>query len=180
MAKQKKILNREISWLHFNDRVLQEAMDTNNPLIERLRFLGIFSNNRDEFFRVRVATIKRLIEMYNTRYRDIDFSPRRVLKEILKLVSLQEKKYNKTFFQIKNELRKNQIYFVDETEIDKEQGRFVRQFFTEHLHPYLFPIMLKNIKSPSFLRVIMPSLWCRHTGFPVFCYCPMNRVKNLS
>ena len=152
MAKQKKILNREISWLHFNDRVLQEAMDTNNPLIERLRFLGIFSNNRDEFFRVRVATIKRLMEMYNTRYRDIDFSPRHVLKEILKLVSLQEKKYNKTFFQIKNELRKNQIYFVDETEINKEQGRFVRQFFTEHLHPYLFPIMLKNIKSPGFLR----------------------------
>jgi len=57
----KKLINREVSWLHFNERVLQEAMDEGNPIIERLRFLGIFSNNRDEFFRVRVASIKRMI-----------------------------------------------------------------------------------------------------------------------
>jgi len=152
MAKQKKIINREISWLHFNGRVLQEAMDPQNPLIERLRFLGIFSNNRDEFFRVRVASLKRLIEMENSRYRDIDFSPRKVLKDVLDLVAVQEKKYNEVFLEIKNQLRNNQIYFVDETEINEEQGRFVRQFFAEYLRPYLFPIMLKNLKSPSFLR----------------------------
>ena len=58
--KKEHLVNREVSWLHFNERVLQEAMDKNNPIIERLKFLGIFSNNRDEFFRVRVATVKRL------------------------------------------------------------------------------------------------------------------------
>ncbi len=153
MAKQKKIINREISWLHFNGRVLQEAMDPANPLIERLRFLGIFSNNRDEFFRVRVASVKRLIEMENTRYRrDIDFSPKRILKQILKVVEQQEKLYNQTFLEIKDALRKNHVFFVNETEIDEEQGRFVRQFFSEYLRPFLFPIMLKNLKSSDFLR----------------------------
>ncbi len=153
MAKQKKIINREISWLHFNGRVLQEAMDPANPLIERLRFLGIFSNNRDEFFRVRVASVKRLIEMENTRYRrDIDFSPKRILKQILDVVEQQEKLYNQTFLEIKDALRKNHVFFVNETEIDEEQGRFVRQFFSEYLRPFLFPIMLKNLKSSDFLR----------------------------
>ncbi len=154
MAIQKKIINREISWLHFNGRVLQEAMDPDNPLIERLRFLGIFSNNRDEFFRVRVATLKRLMEMEKSRSRnrDIDFSPHRVLKQVLQLVEQQEKKYNETFLEIKNELRKNKVFFVDETEITEEQGRFVRQFFSEHLRPFLFPIMLKSLKSSDFLR----------------------------
>ncbi len=152
MAKQKKIINREISWLHFNGRVLQEAMDPQNPLIERLRFLGIFSNNRDEFFRVRVASLKRLMEMEKPRYRDIDFSPQRVLKQILDLVEQQEKKYNETFLKIKTELQVNGVYFVNETEINEAQGRFVRQFFTEHLRPFLFPIMLKSLKSSDFLR----------------------------
>jgi len=77
MARTKKTINREISWLHFNERVLQEAMDTNNPLIERLRFLGIFSNNRDEFFRVRIATLRRLIEMEKTRDQNLGFAPKR-------------------------------------------------------------------------------------------------------
>lgn len=152
MAMPKKILNREISWLHFNDRVLQEAMDATNPLIERLRFLGIFSNNRDEFFRVRVATLRRLIEIGKTREQNLGFAPKRILKEALALVAVQEKKYNETFLKIKDQLRENQIYFVDETELDTEQGRFVRQFFTEHLRPFLFPIMLNNLKSPGFLR----------------------------
>ena len=152
MAAPKKILNREISWLHFNDRVLQEAMDANNPLIERLRFLGIFSNNRDEFFRVRIATLRRMIELGKTRDQNLGFAPKRILKEALALVAVQEKKYNETFLKIKDQLRENQIYFVNETELSWEQGRFVRQFFTEHLRPFLFPIMLKNLKSPEFLR----------------------------
>lgn len=152
MATLKKILNRDISWLHFNGRVLQEAMDATNPLIERLRFLGIFSNNRDEFFRVRIATLRRMIEMEKTRDQNLGFAPKRILKEALDLVAVQEKKYNETFLKIKDQLRENQIYFVDETELSGEQGRFVRQFFTEHLRPFLFPIMLKNLKSPGFLR----------------------------
>ncbi|HTX88312.1 MAG TPA: hypothetical protein VMC08_04930, partial [Bacteroidales bacterium] len=64
----KVILNREVSWLHFNGRVLQEAADLRNPLIERLKFLGIFSNNRDEFFRVRVATVNRMLKVDKVHY----------------------------------------------------------------------------------------------------------------
>jgi polyphosphate kinase len=152
MNLQSKMINREISWLHFNERVLQEAMDSNNPLIERLRFLGIFSNNRDEFFRVRVATLKRMIQVSKTKDQKLDFNPRTVLAQVLEVVEEQEKKYNATFLEIKESLRANHIYFVDETEIDEEQGHFVCQYFSEFVQPYLFPIMLKNLKSPDLLR----------------------------
>ncbi len=152
MAKTKKTINREISWLHFNGRVLQEAMDVNNPLIERLRFLGIFSNNRDEFFRVRVATLRRLIGMEKNRDQNLGFVPEKILKEAMDLVAVQERRYNETFTEIRKQLQENHIFFVDETKPDEEQGRFVRQFFTEYLRPFLFPIMLKNLESPEFLR----------------------------
>ena len=152
MTPPTKMINREISWLHFNERVLQEAMDKKNPLIERLRFLGIFSNNRDEFFRVRVATLRRMIHVAKTKDQKLDFNPRILLAEVIALVEEQEKKYNATFLEIKNTLRENHIFFVDETEIDEEQGHFVRQHFNEFVRPFLFPIMLKNLKSPDLLR----------------------------
>jgi len=152
MSQPLKMINREISWLHFNERVLQEAMDATNPLIERLRFLGIFSNNRDEFFRVRVATLKRMIQVSKTKDQKLDFNPRTVLAEVLDVVEKQEKKYNATFLEIKESLKENHIYFVDETEINEEQGAFVCRYFNEHVQPFLFPIMLKNLKSPDLLR----------------------------
>ena len=146
-----QLINREISWLHFNERVLQEAMDKNNPIIERLRFLGIYSNNRDEFFRVRVATLRRMEAMGN-KNEQFDFNPGRILKKINLLVEAQEKKFNATFAEIKENLRKNHIFFVDEKDITPEQGQFVHQYFTQNVRPLLFPIMLKNLKSPEALR----------------------------
>ena len=94
MASKEKlpILNRDLNWLHFNGRVLQEAADPRNPLLERLKFLGIFSNHRDEFFRVRVATLNRLLKVERSRY-DTPVNPRKALKEIGQVVQAQEKEF---------------------------------------------------------------------------------------
>ena len=148
----KKLINREVSWLHFNERVLQEAMDEGNPIIERLRFLGIFSNNRDEFFRVRVATIKRMIHFEQEHKSNKNEKPSSVLKQILTIVEEQEQKFTATFSQIIDELGKHNIYFRDESQLNKEQGEFVRQYFANEVRSLLFPIMLKNLSDPDTLQ----------------------------
>jgi polyphosphate kinase len=152
MARQKRTVNREISWLYFNDRVLQEAMDVNNPVIERLKFLGIFSNNRDEYFRVRVATIKRMVQAEKKKDIKSKSSTDKLLKEMLKTVEEQEKKFTNTFDEIVNELRNNNIVFLKDTELDFEQGKFVNNFFNTDVVPNLFPIMVKSLESPDILQ----------------------------
>ncbi len=152
MIVQKNIINREISWLHFNERVLQEATDKKTPLIERLRFLGIFSNNRDEFFRVRVATLRRMMNVKVATDQEYGFKPKHILKEIDKEVGEQEKRFNITFYEIKEELKKNNIFFVDEKEISEKQSEYVSKYFNEEVRPQLFPILLKNFKNPETLR----------------------------
>lgn len=152
MAQAVKTINREISWLQFNERVLQEAMDRNTPLIERLRFLGIFSNNRDEFFRVRVATLRRMIKMGASGDQEFSYRPRQILKEVVNMVEEQEKNFNATFQEIKKGMEKNHIFFVDEKEVTEKQGQFVLQYFHEEVHSQLFPIMIKNLHSPELLR----------------------------
>ncbi|MFK5855501.1 MAG: polyphosphate kinase 1 [Bacteroidota bacterium] len=152
MATQKRRINREISWLYFNDRVLQEAMDENNPVIERLKFLGIFSSNRDEFFRVRVATIKRLVQIEKKKEKKPRISAEKILKEILKTVAEQEKKFNSTFVQIVKELKKHNIVFVEDTQLDKNQGEFVQQYFKSEVVQNLFPIMVKSLNNPDSLQ----------------------------
>jgi len=152
MHKSEQMINREVSWLHFNDRVLQEAMDGNNPLIERLRFLGIYSNNRDEFFRIRVATLKRMILVDKTKDENPGYNPSKVLKEVIALVEKQEKKFNETFLEIKKQLEKNNIYFINETGLSQEQGEFVKRFFQDKVRPLLLPIMLKSMQSTDVLR----------------------------
>ncbi|MCK4678055.1 MAG: RNA degradosome polyphosphate kinase, partial [Bacteroidales bacterium] len=143
-------INREISWLHFNGRVLQEAVDKANPLIERLKFLGIFSNNRDEFFRVRVGTINRMLNVKNLDYK-IKFDPKEVLSEINKIVIQQEEDFTNAYWEIVDELKKDGIFIINEKQLSKQQALFVKQYFNDNIWPHLFPIMLNNIHHESSL-----------------------------
>lgn len=143
MAK-KDFINRELSWLSFNERVLQEAIDKRNPIIERLHFLGIFSNNRDEFYRVRVATIKRLKDLKKKSLQEIDFDPNLLLKQIKEVTLVQEKLFEKTFNEIIEELKKEDILIINEQTIHQEHIHFIEEHFEDKIRPYLIPIILKN------------------------------------
>jgi polyphosphate kinase len=147
MSKQKKkkeYINREISWLSFNDRVLQEAQDAEVPLIERMRFLGIFSNNLDEFFKVRVATLRRAGTISKKALDTLDFDPEETVEEILEVVRLSQEKFDKTFKALKAELGKQNILFVDEKSLLPKQKLFVEEYFESNVRPYLVPIMLNS------------------------------------
>src|SRR5215213_1410144 len=122
----KKIV-RDISWLSFNERVLQEAADPTVPLRERVKFLGIFSNNLDEFFRVRVATLKRMAELGGKKKLDMHMeeSPDKILEEIQAIVLDQQSDFNRIWEGIFEELRREKIYLVNEQELTREQQKFV-------------------------------------------------------
>jgi len=153
MIKKEKIqfLNRETSWLHFNGRVLQEAADSRNPLLERLKFLGIFSNNRDEFFRVRVATLTRMLRV-DKNQNDIIVNPKKTLREINDIVLSQEKDFMEIYKQILRELAVYNLFIVNENELSEEQGIFVKKYFQEKIRVNLFPIMISSLKDISSLR----------------------------
>lgn len=143
------ITNREISWLHFNERVLQEAADPLTPLINRINFLGIYSNNLDEFFRVRVATVNRMIRMEKAAFHDKYLNPRKTLREINRITKLQQKEFQRLYNSVILELSENNIFVISDKELNDEQSKFVEQYFREHVRPILFPIILNNLKATS-------------------------------
>ncbi|MDA3893878.1 MAG: polyphosphate kinase 1 [Salinivirgaceae bacterium] len=150
MEMRDKYFDREISWLSFNERVLQEASDTKNPLTERIKFLGIFSNNQDEFFKVRVATINRLIELKEEKSEEgKDYHE--TFKAIISTVKDQQKKFSNIYNQLKIELNQENIFIVNEKELDDEQGEFVRAHFRKKVRHNLFPLMLRSYKSSQYL-----------------------------
>jgi polyphosphate kinase len=152
MTKNLKFVNREISWLSFNDRVLQEAEDKTVPILDRLKFLGIFSNNLDEFFRVRVGTLKRLMEFGKKAKTTFHIKPQKLLDEIQKTVIRQNLQFEKAYKQIQQELRTQKIFIIDETKLTLAQGRFVKTYFSDLVRPALVPIMLNQVKHFPYLK----------------------------
>jgi polyphosphate kinase len=140
--KKVLLINRELSWLAFNERVLQEAEDKSVPLIERIKFLGIFSNNRDEFFRVRVATLKRVLRHQKKAEELMGENPALLLDKIQKTVIDQQNKFEIVYQDILKELNRKKISILNEKQLSKQQGVFVKNHFKEKVMPSLFPIML--------------------------------------
>ncbi len=146
------LINRELSWLSFNERVLQEAQDKTVPLIERIKFLSIFSNNRDEFFRVRVATLTRVLKHQKKAAEIIGENPIRLLNKIQKTVIDQQVKFESVYQSLLKELEQNNIFIIDEKQLSKEQGEYVKTFFRDKVLPSLFPIMLDSTVSFPYLK----------------------------
>jgi len=144
MKKKLEFINREISWLSFNERVLQEAQDKSVPLLERMKFLGIFSNNLDEFFKVRVATLRRATGITKKPIDPMDFDPAKTLQEIQQVVKTQQIVFNDVFKGLVDELAKENIHFINEKQIRTEHLPFLNQFFEEKIKPFLVPIILYN------------------------------------
>ena len=139
-----KFHDREISWLSFNARVLQEAEDPSVPLIERLKFLGIFSSNLDEFFRVRVPTVQKMAEYGKKAIPVIGFNPKATLKKIFQTNIKLNKRFDKALEMIKQELKEEGIFFVNEQELTTSQQEHVREYFNETVLPALVPVMLSE------------------------------------
>ena len=144
--QKRKIIFRDISWLSFNNRVLQEAADETVPLRERIRFLGIFSNNLDEFFRVRVAALKRMIELGSKSKMHLEISPGAILEEIQEIVMEQQREFERIWNEISRELKKQKIFLLNETQLNREQQKFILTYFDEEIRSNIIPLMIESIQ----------------------------------
>ncbi len=141
-TEKQKFINREISWLSFNARVLQEAQDPNVPLIERIKFLGIFSSNLDEFFRVRVASLTRSLELSQKEKKIFGGNPKKILTQIQDTVIELTDQFEATYELIVQEMQQHSVYILNEKELDETQGAFVRTYFHDKVRPTLVPLMV--------------------------------------
>lgn len=153
MTKGKnKTIVRDISWLAFNARVLQEAADPSVPLKERIKFLGIFSNNLDEFFRVRVAALKRMLELGKKARMHLEDEPQKILDKIHRTVLEERSEFDRIWKNIFNELKKQKIFLVTEKQLSREQQKFVRNYFDEEVSSSVIPLMIESIENFPSLR----------------------------
>lgn len=151
----KAFVQRDISWLSFNSRVLQEAGDTTVSLKERIRFLGIFSNNMDEFFRVRVATLKRMVELNQKKLKlnmHLENSPVEVLNALLKIVLKQLSEFDRIWSGIQRELKRDKIFIKTDTQLTKDQKTYIVDFFEKNVRSNIIPLMIESLAELPYLR----------------------------
>lgn len=154
MTKQevmkKAYVERDVSWMYFNHRILQEAEKEFVPLLERLSFLGIYSNNLDEFFRVRVASLNRMLERKLDK--DTEQQIKKSLKTINKLNESYSKEYTEAVDKVFEELETHKIRLVTEANLNDEQKDFLSQFFYDKLNGSVNPIWLSEIEDLTVLE----------------------------
>ncbi len=138
----KTYVPKEISWLSFNERVLQEAENKDVPLLERFKFLGIYSNNLDEYFRVRVATLKRLSQIGEKSRNILGYNAKSTLKKIQEIVIIQNEKFESIYSDLIKELEKHRIHFVNEKELTPLQAEFVHKYFLREVRTRLMPFLI--------------------------------------
>lgn len=142
MGQEKLYTEKELSWLSFNERVLQEAADKSNPLIERMRFLGIYSNNLDEFYKVRFADLKRRILINEEQGSAV--TSRHLLKKIQSKVVKADQEFDGLYNDLLLEMARNQIFLVNERQISENQQTWLKQYFKQHLRQHITPILINH------------------------------------
>ncbi len=148
----KQTIIRDISWLAFNARVLQEANDPRNHIQDRLRFLGIFSNNLDEFFRVRVAALNKMVLLGKAAKMHLEANPDKILRKIQTTVMTQQEEFDRTYSDIITELERKRIFIKNEKQLSKHQKEFVAKFFEDRVRTQIIPLMIETIPHIPLLR----------------------------
>lgn len=146
-------INRDVSWLAFNHRVLQEAIDPAVPLFDRIKFLAIYSSNLDEFFKVRVANLRNLVRVGKKTKKKLNFDPKRTLKKVLKIVNQQQTDFSRIFEEeILPELGTHKINLLLSADLNSEQSEFVDAYFHNNLLPFVQPVLLVKKRIRPFLN----------------------------
>lgn len=146
-------VQRDVSWLSFNYRVLQEAKDPLVPLMERIKFLAIYSSNLDEFFRVRVAQHRSLIRLSKKTKKELNYNPKQTLKSLLGIVNEQQQEFSRIFIEeIIPSLREHNIFLLRRLDLNREQNAFVESYFQENLLPFVQPVLLVKDRVRFFLN----------------------------